>query len=260
MACGRASSAQGSRRVRPVDLRCGTMLISTLQPICSQRGCSPRTGSEDPAVAADRLSGLRGGAESLPVIASIPSPHTGTIDLGPFVVHMYGLMLLLAIAACVGLTGFATCDAAATGISSCASRSGASRPGSSARVSTTTSRAGTRCPTRSGRASSRSGRAVSASGAGSSSGRSRARSSSSARAASVTRVCGCGRAGAAARAGHRPDRQLVQPGALRQADRPAVGAEIDIEHRVTGYERSQTFHPTFLYELIYDLGWSACCC
>ena len=39
------------------------------------------------------------------VIASIPSPDTGTIDLGPFVVHMYGLMLLLAIAACVGLTG-----------------------------------------------------------------------------------------------------------------------------------------------------------
>jgi phosphatidylglycerol---prolipoprotein diacylglyceryl transferase len=39
------------------------------------------------------------------VLASIPSPDTGTIDLGPFVVHMYGLMLLLAIAACVGLTG-----------------------------------------------------------------------------------------------------------------------------------------------------------
>jgi len=39
------------------------------------------------------------------VIASIPSPHRGTIDLGPLVVHMYGLMLLLAIAACVGLTG-----------------------------------------------------------------------------------------------------------------------------------------------------------
>jgi prolipoprotein diacylglyceryl transferase len=39
------------------------------------------------------------------VIASIPSPHTGTIDLGPFVVHMYGLMLLLAISAALGLTG-----------------------------------------------------------------------------------------------------------------------------------------------------------
>ncbi|MEK6275801.1 MAG: prolipoprotein diacylglyceryl transferase [Actinomycetota bacterium] len=40
------------------------------------------------------------------MVASIPSPNTGTIDLGPFVVHMYGLMLLLAIAASVALTGF----------------------------------------------------------------------------------------------------------------------------------------------------------
>ena len=41
----------------------------------------------------------------MPVLASIPSPDTGTIDLGPVVLHMYGLMLLLAIAACVALTG-----------------------------------------------------------------------------------------------------------------------------------------------------------
>jgi phosphatidylglycerol---prolipoprotein diacylglyceryl transferase len=39
------------------------------------------------------------------VIASIPSPHTGTIDVGPLVLHMYGLMLLVAIAGCVALTG-----------------------------------------------------------------------------------------------------------------------------------------------------------
>jgi prolipoprotein diacylglyceryl transferase len=39
------------------------------------------------------------------VIASIPSPHTGTIDIGPLVLHMYGLMLLVAIAGCVALTG-----------------------------------------------------------------------------------------------------------------------------------------------------------
>ncbi|MBA3366331.1 MAG: prolipoprotein diacylglyceryl transferase [Actinobacteria bacterium] len=41
----------------------------------------------------------------LRLIASIPSPDTGVIDLGPLSIHMYGLMLLLAIAACVGLTG-----------------------------------------------------------------------------------------------------------------------------------------------------------
>ena len=40
------------------------------------------------------------------VLAYIPSPHSGTIDVGPLTIHMYGLMLLLAIAACVALTGW----------------------------------------------------------------------------------------------------------------------------------------------------------
>jgi prolipoprotein diacylglyceryl transferase len=39
------------------------------------------------------------------IFASIPSPHTGTIDVGPVTLHMYGLMLLVAIAACIWLTG-----------------------------------------------------------------------------------------------------------------------------------------------------------
>jgi phosphatidylglycerol---prolipoprotein diacylglyceryl transferase len=39
------------------------------------------------------------------VIASIPSPSSGTLDLGPLTLHMYGLMLLLAIGACIALTG-----------------------------------------------------------------------------------------------------------------------------------------------------------
>ena len=39
------------------------------------------------------------------VLASIPSPPTGVYHLGPFTVHMYGLMLLLAIAAAIWLTG-----------------------------------------------------------------------------------------------------------------------------------------------------------
>ena len=39
------------------------------------------------------------------MLASIPSPGSGTIDLGPLTLHMYGLMLLLAIAVCVALTG-----------------------------------------------------------------------------------------------------------------------------------------------------------
>ena len=39
----------------------------------------------------------------------------------------------------------------------------------------------------------------------------------------------------------------------KPTDRP-WGLEIDVQHRVPGYEGSSTFHPTFLYELIYDLS------
>jgi phosphatidylglycerol---prolipoprotein diacylglyceryl transferase len=39
-------------------------------------------------------------------LASIPSPHSGTVDVGPFSIHLYGVMLLLAIAACIALTGY----------------------------------------------------------------------------------------------------------------------------------------------------------
>jgi len=39
------------------------------------------------------------------LIASIPSPSTGELELGPISIHAYGLMLLLAIAACIWLTG-----------------------------------------------------------------------------------------------------------------------------------------------------------
>jgi prolipoprotein diacylglyceryl transferase len=39
------------------------------------------------------------------VIAAIPSPSTGVYHLGPFTLHMYGVMLLLAIVASIWLTG-----------------------------------------------------------------------------------------------------------------------------------------------------------
>jgi prolipoprotein diacylglyceryl transferase len=39
------------------------------------------------------------------LLASIPSPAHGTISLGPLTVHMYGLMLLAGIVACIWLTG-----------------------------------------------------------------------------------------------------------------------------------------------------------
>jgi prolipoprotein diacylglyceryl transferase len=38
-------------------------------------------------------------------LASIPSPGSGTLDLGPLTVHMYGLTLLASIALCTYVTG-----------------------------------------------------------------------------------------------------------------------------------------------------------
>jgi phosphatidylglycerol---prolipoprotein diacylglyceryl transferase len=45
------------------------------------------------------------GAVSAAVLGYIPSPSNGTFQLGPFTLHMYGVMLLLGIAACIWLTG-----------------------------------------------------------------------------------------------------------------------------------------------------------
>ena len=39
------------------------------------------------------------------MIGSILSPHSGLVHAGPLLIHMYGLMLLLGIAACIWLTG-----------------------------------------------------------------------------------------------------------------------------------------------------------
>jgi len=39
------------------------------------------------------------------LVASIPSPHSGVVHIGPLTIHMYGLTLLVAIVACVLLTG-----------------------------------------------------------------------------------------------------------------------------------------------------------
>ncbi len=44
-------------------------------------------------------------APAVSLLASIPSPSSGTLELGPFTVHMYGLTLLAAIAVCTYVTG-----------------------------------------------------------------------------------------------------------------------------------------------------------
>jgi prolipoprotein diacylglyceryl transferase len=41
----------------------------------------------------------------VPVLASIPSPASGNLHLGPLTIHMYGLMLLLGIAGAIIVTG-----------------------------------------------------------------------------------------------------------------------------------------------------------
>src|SRR6201996_4428310 len=39
------------------------------------------------------------------MLGYIPSPHTGVVHIGPLQLHMYGLTLLVAILACIWLTG-----------------------------------------------------------------------------------------------------------------------------------------------------------
>jgi prolipoprotein diacylglyceryl transferase len=40
------------------------------------------------------------------LLGSIPSPSSGTVSIGPLTIHMYGVMLLLGIFACIALTGY----------------------------------------------------------------------------------------------------------------------------------------------------------
>ena len=68
-------------------------------------------------------------------------------------------------------------------------------------------------------------------------------------------AAGRGRPGHPGRAGDRPARQLVQPGAVRAADHPARGRWRS--SRGTARPATQqfaTFHPTFLYELLWNLA------
>ena len=67
--------------------------------------------------------------------------------------------------------------------------------------------------------------------------------------------------GLLARAGDRPDRQLVEPGALRQADDASLGAEDrrgPPRRACPAVPRTRkAYQPTFLYELLWDLAGAA---
>jgi prolipoprotein diacylglyceryl transferase len=53
-----------------------------------------------------RLRAGRSGQNRRMLVASIPSPSSGNLHMGPLTIHLYGLMLLLGIAAAVALTGY----------------------------------------------------------------------------------------------------------------------------------------------------------
>ena len=152
-----------------------------------------------------------------------PRRAHGAFDLGPLTIHMYGLTLLVAILACVWLTAVRwrsvggdpdlVLRVAVWGVAAGVVGARAlPRPhlverGADAEVEGRL-RGLERRPRRLGRDPARDARR---------------RAGRPARRRVGDAVDGRGRAGPAARAGDRPDRQLVEPGALRQADRPAVG-------------------------------------
>ena len=188
------------------------------------------------------------------MLASIPSPHTGTIDIGPLVLHMYGLMLLLAIAGCVALTGVRWVNrggdwdlvfrVAVWGVA--AGIVGARL------YHDVTSWNEVPDPKWKGIFEVWKGGlgvwggiffgcivgAIVVHRAGE----------------SVTRMMDAAAPGlllaqGVGRVGNWFNQELYG----KPTDLP-WGLKIDIDHRVQGYERYSTFHPTFLYELIYDLG------
>ena len=221
-----------------------------------ERGCQPDLAAPNTSLSLGRRNKAECGAMS-GLVAAFPSPSTGTIEIGPLSIHMYGITLLVAIVARSWSRASVGRVAAATGISSCGPPSGASPPASSARGSTTSSRATTSCRT-SGGAPSRCGREASASGAASSSASSPAASSSGApdRASRLFADClapGLLLAQAVGRWGNWWNQELYG----KPTDLP-WGLDIDAEHCPVEYLDlatgcTENFHPIFLYEFVFNL-------
>ena len=187
------------------------------------------------------------------MLAFIPSPHTGVVHLGPLQLHMYGLTLLVAILACVWLTGHRwkalggewdlVIRVAVWGVAfGVVGARALPRPHLVERGAD---------PEVAGR-SSRSGRAASASGAASSSARSPAPSSCAASGCDVAKFMDAAAPGlllaqGIGRIGNWWNQELYgKPTKL------PWGLEIAAAHRPLQYLDRATFHPTFLYELIWD--------
>ena len=213
---GRRGGAGGQARHRPA-----------LRGRADRAGLPLRDGDRNPDLDRPPDAGVETSGQNVARVslAFIPSPHSGTIDLGPLTIHMYGLMLLLAIAACIWLTGVRwvrrggdwdlVLKVAVWGVAAgivgarALPRHHELERGLEPEVEGRLRGLGGR-PRRLGRDPARLPRR---------------RVHRPPRGRLRVQVHGRGRAGPPARAGDRPHRQLVEPGALRQADRPAVGPE-----------------------------------
>ena len=190
------------------------------------------------------------------VAVSIPSPSSGVWHLGPVPIRGYALAIILGIVAAIWIGERRWQARGGRPGRSRTSRSGRCRSDWSAAGSTTwrptTSSTSVRTATR-GR-SSTSGAAASGSGA-------RSRSARSGR-SSPPGGAGCGsrrwstrwrRASWSPRRSGRWGNWFNQELFGKPTDLPWA-LEIDPEHRPAGYESEATFHPTFLYECVWNLG------
>ena len=167
------------------------------------------------------------GAPCSTAVARPPSParRAGTIKLGPLQLRAYGLMIALGVLAAVWLAG-RRLEARGVGTREDMSYDravGGARRGHRLPAVPRRSRTGGASRV-TGSTPSRSGRAASASGAASASAWSSGSGPRMRRGIPLQGGLVGHHAGAAAGPGHRPVGQLVEPGAVRPADRPAVGA------------------------------------
>src|SRR5881409_543957 len=86
-------------RPLPPTSRRGSTSTCTARSACSSAAARPSSQSRSSSSPLPRMAPVS------VVLASIPSPSTGVYHVGPLTIHMYGVMLLLAIAGCLWLTG-----------------------------------------------------------------------------------------------------------------------------------------------------------
>ena len=233
------------RRSRPADPPLGADPPAPRRP-AGNAGRQPRLAG------CERHCGWWAEYGRVSFLASIPSPSSGAVDLGPFQIHMYGLTLLVAIAVCIWITGHRYVNRGGDWdlIFRCAVWGvGAGIVGARLYHLATS---WNEVPD-SGGGRSRSGRAGSASGAASPSAASSAAIVAKRAGADVAVLADCLAPGllvaqGIGRIGNWWNQELYG----KATDLP-WGLEIDPAHRPLSSITQGTYHPTFLYELLWDL-------